>query len=189
MALGLLTFAFTGEYQRGAFPVLHRLASYGSSRVCRLAANAERTFALARLIVIHPVIPADDLVADARPLAGVGQLAEEHAGRIQEQGQDQAQVVREEAHNRADQLRDRIRKQVLGQKEMIRAQKEMVRAQIEIQRAELQRTRNEMRLSSLVQVRVRDFVGDRATVAAPEICAQSGIRTALDSMASLSDDK
>ena len=185
IALGLLTYAFTGEYQRGAFPVFHRLASYGNSRVCRLATNAERTFALARLIVGRPALRADDLVADARPLAIAGRLAEERAEMIQEQGQDQAQITREEAHNRADQLRDRIRKQILGQKERIRAQQEMVRAQIELQRAELQRSRKGMRLSNLVQVRVRD----RMMVATPEICAQSGIRTALDSMADLSDDK
>ena len=186
IALGLLAFAFTGEYQRGAFPVLHRLASYGNSRVGRLATNAERTLALARLIVGRTALPADNLVADARSLAGSGRLAEGRAEMIQEQGQDQAQATRVEAHNRADQLRDRIRRQVLGQREMIRAQKEIVRAQIELQRAELQRFRKEMRLSNRVQVRL---AGDRAMLVAPEICAQSGIRTALDSMADLSDDK
>lgn len=200
IALGLMAFAFTSEYQRGAFPVFHRAASSANSLFSGLANNAGRTFAMARLIVGRPALPASDLLADARPLSDARQLAEDGAAQAEVQAEtmrDQAEVqaeaqaetIRAQARAQADQLRDRIREQLRGQKEMIRAQQELMRAQIERQQAQLQRARIKIHFANHAQVRLRDLVGERTLVVDPGSCAQSGIRVALDSLADLSDNK
>jgi hypothetical protein len=200
IALCLMAFAFTSEYQRGSFPVFHRAASSASSLFCGLANNAGRTFAMARLIVGSPALPASDLLADARQLSDARQLAADGADQAEAQAEtmrdqagveagDQAETIREQAHAQADQLRDRIREQLRGQKEIIRAQQEMIRAQIKRQQAQLQRAQIKIHRANHALVGLRDLVGQQTFVSAPETCAQSGIRVALDSLADLSDNK
>jgi hypothetical protein len=185
IALGLMAFAFTSEYQRGAFPVFHRAASSANSLFSGLANNAGRTLAMARLIVGRPALPARDLLADASQLSDARQLASDEA----DQAEVQAETMREQARTQADPLRDRIREQLRGQEETVRAQQEMIRAQIERQQAQLQRARIKIHLANHAQIRLRDMVGERTLLVAPETCAQSGIRVALDSLADLSDNK
>lgn len=186
-ALGIFALAFTSEYQRGAFPVIHRAATSTGSTFCRLAANAERTFAMARLIVVRPTVSADDLLAsEARQLAETRQAAEDQAAMMREEAHDQARMARAEARDQADLLRDRIREQVRAQQEMIRAEVELQRAQIE--RSQLQRPRAAMRLNTRAQVRVRDFANERVIVGSSGACAQSGVRVAVASMTGLPDD-
>ncbi len=165
-ALALFAVALHSEYQRGAFPALHHAASRAGYTLCRAATKAERTVAMARLIVGRPAPATDALLAglDARQLADARRLAEDGAEMAREEGQERAEMIQE-------QVRDRVREQV-------RAQAEIVRAQMELQRAQIRKirvfSRSQMRISSAADMPVLSVM--------PGHCPQSAIRVEVPSI-------
>ena len=161
-ALALFAVALHSEYQRGAFPALHHAASRAGSTLCRLSTKAERTVAMARLMVGRPAASTDALLAglDARQLADAKRLAE-----------DGAEMAREEAQDRAEMLRDQVREQV-------RAEAEMVRGEMELQRFQIHKIRglrrSKMRISNAVDLPVISVT--------PSHCPQSVIRVNVPSI-------
>ena len=117
LALALAAFAFHTEYQRGAFPVLHRAAGRAGASLCKLATKAERTVAMATLIVAQPAIVSDDLpsaLAEAR-VAEAWQLTEDQREVIREQVRAQAEVIRAqmiEHRGQLEEMRSFARQQV-----------------------------------------------------------------------------
>jgi len=95
-ALALAAFALNGEYQHGAFPTLHRAADSAGATLCRMATNAERTVAMARLMAARPTIPDDELPTslEVRQFADVRQLSEDQKEMIRDQVRSQAEMIR-----------------------------------------------------------------------------------------------
>lgn len=106
LALALAAFAFHSEYQRGAFPALHRAANSAGVTLCRIATNAERTVAMARLMAARPTIPDDELPTslELRQFADVRQLSEEQKEMIRDQVRAQAEIIRAQVRQRRGQL-------------------------------------------------------------------------------------
>jgi hypothetical protein len=169
-ALALFAVAFHSEYQRGAFPSLHRVASHAGSTMCRLTTKVERTIAMARLIIERPGPSSGELLArlDASQLADATRLAEDGAETAREEAQDRAEMVR-------DQIREQVRGRVRGQ---VRAQAEIVRAQTEMQRAEIRR----IHVLSESQVRISNALDRSVISVTPHHCPQSAIRVEVPSI-------
>jgi hypothetical protein len=169
-ALALFAVALHSEYQRGAFPALHDAASRAGSTLCRLSTKAERTVAMARLIVGGPAPSTDALLAGlgARQLADARRLAEDGAEMAREEAQDRAEMLR-------DQVRDQVRERVRDQ---ARAQVEIVRAEMELQRAQIRKvhvlSRSQMRISNAVDMPMISVT--------PGHCPQSAIRVNMPSV-------
>ncbi len=161
-ALALFAVACHSEYQRGAFPALHRAANSAGATVCRLTTKAERTVAMARLIIGRPAPSTDELLADldARQLEDARRLAA-----------DGAETAREEAQDRAEMLRGQVREQVRARAEVVRTQTEMRRAQI-----------RKMRVLSQSRVRISNAVGLPVISVTPGRCPQSAIRVEVPSI-------
>jgi hypothetical protein len=142
LALALTAFAFHSEYQRGAFPVVHRAANSAGATLCRMATHAERTVAMARLMAARPTISDDELRAslELRQFADTRQLSE-----------DQKEMVWN---------------QVRAQQEVVRAQVREYRSQVREYRGQI---RNEMR-SLPTQVRLADSMKRRVLVVGPGNC-------------------
>jgi hypothetical protein len=165
-ALALFAVAFHSEYQRRAFPALHRAASHSGTTLCRLTTKAERTVAMARLIIGRPAPSAGELLAGL----DAGQLAD-----ARRTAKDQAETAREEAQDRDGMLRDQVRDRV---REQIRAQAEVVRAQTELQRAQIRK----IRVLAQSQIRISNAVDRPLISITPGHCAQSAIRVEVPSI-------
>jgi hypothetical protein len=132
--------------------------------------KAERTIAMARLIVGPPMPSTDKLLAglDARQLADARRLAE-----------DGAEMAREQAQDRAEMLRDRVREQVRDRvREQVRAQSEIVRAETEMQHSQMRA----LRVLSQSQVRMSNAVDLPVISVTPGRCPQSSIRVEAPSI-------
>ena len=116
IALGTLALGFTGEYQHGNFASLHRLADRGGSIACRIATQAQRTLAFARVLMSSDGAAARNLVAS---------IDEANSARIQDETQ------RDQARMQATLVRDQIRDQARARADVLRAQAEIRRAEIE----------------------------------------------------------
>ena len=164
--LALLAIALNSEYQRGAFPALHRVASRGGATVCRLTSEAERTLLMAKLMIGRPAPSAGELLAalDARQLADARRLAH-----------DAAEMAREEAQDRAEIMRNQVQSRVRDQ---IRAQADIVRAERELQRTQIRK----IRVLSQSQVRITNAVDRPVISITPSRCAQSAIRVEVPSI-------
>lgn len=160
LALALTAFAFHNEYQRGAFPALHRGAHGAGATLCRLASNVERTVATARLIVARPTITEDELATnlELRQFADARRLSE-----------DQKEMVRDE---------------VRAQAEVIRAQAREYRSQVSDYRGHI---RDEMR-SLPTQVRLVDSLNRRVLVVGPGTCKSRVEMPALPELPAADDE-
>lgn len=116
IALGTLALGFTGEYQHGNFASLHRLADRGGSIACRIATQAQRTLAFARVLMSSDGAAARNLVAS---------IDEANSARIQDETQ------RDQARMQATLVRGQIRDQARARADVLRAQAEIRRAEIE----------------------------------------------------------
>jgi len=176
VALALFAVALHSEYQRGAFPSLHRAANSTSATLCRLTTKAEQTVAMAKLIVGRPTRSTDNLLAglDARELMDAKRLAEDRAEIAREEAQDRAESVREEVR---EQVRDRIRDQV-------RAQAEIARAQTELERTQLRR----IGVLSQSHIHISTAVDRPMISITPNRCAQSAIRVEVPTVDLRMDD-
>ena len=165
-ALALFAVACHSEYQRGAFPALHRAANSAGATMCRLTTKAERTVAMARLIIGRPAPSTDELLAglDAGQLADARRLAEDGSEMAREEAQDRAEILR-------DQVRDRVREQVSARAQVVRAQAEMRRAQI-----------RKMGVLSQSQVLIRNAVDLPVISITPSRCPRFAIRLEVPSM-------
>jgi hypothetical protein len=112
MALAVFGLVLHSDYRRGEFPSLHRAAARASSELCRIAAHAERTFAVTRVLTARPALNADDVLDRAQ----IAELAE-----------DQAEFLREQTQDNVERLRNEMR----AQAGILRAQAQTRRVQIE----------------------------------------------------------
>ena len=120
IVLGVLALGLNSEYQNGRFVALHRIANRADSALCQISMRAEQTLAVAKLLMSHDGSPVDNLLASA----DTAEMARNRAAMLREQAQDEAELLR-------DKLRDQVRDQVRAQADMIRARAEMKRAEIE----------------------------------------------------------
>src|SRR5437660_3738493 len=63
IALGVFALALNGEYRHGSFVPLHRVSEFAASALCRMAAHAEQTLAVARVVRGRQEFPADNLLS------------------------------------------------------------------------------------------------------------------------------
>lgn len=126
IAVGALALGLNSEYQLGKLPAVRRVADRAGFALCQLAARAERTVAMARLVIGERAIPAADSFTSTEEMA-----------------QARAETLQDQARDRAEMVRDQVR----AHAEIVRAQAEMRRAQMEqirvsIPRLELSRAMN-----------------------------------------------
>ncbi|MFZ3342860.1 MAG: hypothetical protein WA609_03310 [Terriglobales bacterium] len=180
-ALALFALAIHSEYQRGAFPAFHRAANNASATLCHLTVKAERTVAMARLIIGRPAPSTDQLLAglDARQLADARRIAEDGAEMAREEAQDRAEMLRDEIR---EQVRDRVRDQVRD--ERVHARAEIVRAQTEMQRSQIR----ELRVLSQSRVLIGNGVDLPVISVMPSHCPHSAIRVDVPSIDLHMDD-
>ena len=154
IALGVLALGLNSEYRHGSFVPLHRVSEFAGSALCRMAARAEQTLAVARVLTSRERFPVDGLLA-----------ATDGA----EMAQAQEELLREQARDEAELLRDRLREEVQAQADVIRAQAETRRAEVE-----------QIRMRS--QFRIARTVDRRVTVICPKtgtrIAVNAGMRVA-----------
>ena len=154
IALGVLALGLNSEYQHGSFVPLHRVSEFAGSALCRMAARAEQTLAVARVLTSRERFPVDGLLA-----------ATDGA----EMARAQEELLRDQARDEAELLRDRLREEVQAQADVIRAQAETRRAEVE-----------QIRMRS--QFRIARTVDRRVTVICPKtgtrIAVNAGMRVA-----------
>ena len=150
IALGVLALGLNSEYRHGSFVPLHRVSEFAGSALCRMAARAEQTLAVARVLTSRERFPVDGLLA-----------ATDGA----EMAQAQEELLREQARDEAELLRDRLREEVQARADAIRAQAETQRAEVEQIRL---RMRSQFRLARMV---------DRRVVV---VCPKTGVRIAMN---------
>jgi hypothetical protein len=165
-ALALFALAVHSEYQRGAFPAFHRAADSAGASLYHLTMKAERTVAMARLIIGRSAPSTGQLLSglDSRQLADARRLAG-----------DGAEMAREEAQVRAEMLREQVRDSL---REQVHARAEIVRAQTEMQRSRMRG------LGVLSQSRVLVSNGAELPVISvmPSHCPHSAIRVEVPSI-------
>jgi hypothetical protein len=153
IALGVLALGLNSEYQHGRFVAVHRVAEHAGSALCRMAARAEQTLAVAKVLVRSERFPADGLVAATTDGA--------------EMARAQGELLRDQARDEAELLRDGVL-----------ARADVIRARAEVQRAQVERIRLRMRS----QFRLARTVNRRVTVVCPKtgvrIAANAGMRLA-----------
>jgi hypothetical protein len=152
IALGVFALALNSEYQHGSFVALHRVAEHAGSALCRMAARAELTLAVARVLTRSERFPVDGLLA----ATGGAEMA-----------RAQGELLRDQARDEAELLRDGVQ-----------AQADVIRAQGETQRAEVEQIRLRMRS----QFRIARTVDPRVMVVCPKtgvrIAVNAGMRLA-----------
>jgi hypothetical protein len=152
IALGVVALGLNSEYRHGSFVPLHRVAEHAGSALCRMAARAEQTVAVARVLVRGEGSWMDDLPA----VPGGAEMA-----RAQEE------LSRDQAWDKAEFLRDGLQ-----------AQGDVIREQAEMQRAEVEQIRVRMRS----QIRLARTVDRRVVVVCPKtgvrIAVNAGMRLA-----------
>ena len=150
IALGVFALALNSEYQHGRFVALHQAAEHAGLALCRMATRAEQTVAVARVFTSREGSRMDDLPA----ATGGAEMA-----------RAQVELLRAQAWDEAELLRDRIREEV-------QAQADVIRAQAEVQRAEIDQARIRMRS----QFRLARTVDRRVVV----VCPKTGVRIAVN---------
>ena len=150
IALGVLALGLNSEYQHGRLVRLHRVSEYAGSAFCRMAARAEQTLAVARVLASREPFPVDSLVA----ATGGAEMT-----------RAQGELLRDQARDEAELLRDRLREEVQAHADAIRAQAEVQRAKVEHIRL---RMRSQFRLARTVDRRVM------------VVCPKTGVRMAVN---------
>jgi hypothetical protein len=155
IAVGVLALGLNSEYRHGSFVPLHRVAERAGSALCRMAARAEQTVAVARVFTRGEGSWMDDLPA----ATGGAEMARAQGELLRDQARDEAELLREG----------------------VQAQADVIRAQAEVQRAEVEQTRIRMRS----QFRLARAVDRRVVVVCPKtgvrIAVNAGMRLAEDS--------
>jgi hypothetical protein len=149
IALGVLVLGLNSEYRHGSFVGLHRVAEHAGSALCKITARAERTLAVARVVVRDEGFQVDDLPA-----------ATDEA----EMARAQSELLRDQARDEAELLRDGFL-----------AQADVIRAQAESQRAEIEQIRLRMRS----QFRLARTVNRRVTVVCPKTGARIAVNAGM----------
>jgi hypothetical protein len=157
IALGVLALGLNSEYQHGRFVALHQVASRAGSVLCQISMRAERTLAVARILMSREGLPVDNLLASADR----AEMVRAQAEMLREQARDEAELFRD--------TRERVRDEV-------RAQADVMRVRAEIQRAEIERFRG--RIGS--QVRLARLADRRVAVDCPN--TRSRIAVQVDPM-------
>jgi hypothetical protein len=158
IALGAVALGLNTEYRQGSFVALHRVAERADSMLCLVATRAERTLAVARVLVDVDKVPANGFLASADGSERAWEQAELASDQVQEQ-------VRRDVRDQVEELRDKVRDEVRAQGELVRAQNEMRRADM---RQILVRSRSQIRLAR--------------SVSQPEIivCPKTGVRVVVN---------
>lgn len=143
IALGVLVLGLSSEYRHGNFVALHRVAERTGFLLCRIATRAEQTLAVARVLTSRGGFPVDSALVSASRV---------------EMARAQAELLRGQAWDEAELLRDEIRG------DEIRAQAEMRRTEVEQIRF---RARSEFRLARAANHRVM------------VVCPKTGTRIAV----------
>ncbi|MGA7560358.1 MAG: hypothetical protein WCF61_15055 [Terriglobales bacterium] len=171
--LGVLALGLNSEYQHGNFAPLRRVAERADSAFCWVAARAKQTLDAAAILTNRGRFAANDLLA----------FKEET-----ENAQAQIELLREQAPNEAELLRERAQGQVREKVKVnarenvrgaMRAQADVMRAQAEIQRAEVEQIRSRAR-SEFKLIRTADR---RALV----VCPKAGTRISVHAGARSAD--
>lgn len=104
IALGVLAFGLTSEYQKGNFPAIHRVVGVAENSLCRLATRAEQSLAVARILTgrQHQEFRVDDEFI-ARQQAQVERVMADHQADI-----DRAMDLRQADLDRVQQKLDRM---------------------------------------------------------------------------------
>jgi len=122
VALGALVLGVSHEYRDGKFPAAHRMVASAETTLCPVVARAERSLAMAKLILNPPAAATTEDVA-----LSAANFNQDQAELIRDQAREQAEMVREQARIQAEV----VRQQIQARTEMIRAQADMQRARFD----------------------------------------------------------
>ncbi len=155
IALGVFALALNSEYRHGSFVPLHRVSEFAASALCRMAAHAEQTLAVARVVRGRQEFPADNLLS---------------ANSRAEMARAQGELLRDQVWDKAEFLRDEVR-----------AQADVIRAEAQTQRAEIE----QIHFANAVSVQAGAHGESRVTVICPKtgvrIAVNAGLGLADDS--------
>jgi F0F1-type ATP synthase membrane subunit b/b' len=169
LALVIAGLAFHSEYQRGAFPALHRAADSAAVTLCRTVSDAERTVAMAKLVITKPELRSSDLLA-ASQLADARRMAAE-----------QAEMARAEARMQTEMIRERVQEQM-------RAQAEMMREQIQMEQTQLAGLSTPTQGRGYARIGLSDAMNHRMVVVLPGKRLHSEVRVSVPDLTDLPDD-
>jgi hypothetical protein len=144
IAVGALALGLNSEHRHRNFTELHRIADRAGSALCQIAARAENTLAVAKLLASPDAGLPDTLVATADEGRMAGTRAEMH--REQSRSREETELYR-------DEVRDRARDEIRAQAGVIRGRAEMRRAEMEIQ----YRTRSQFKFADAINREVSVF--------------------------------
>jgi hypothetical protein len=127
IALGAFALALNSEYRDGGLPLAHRVADRATAIYCKVAARAEQTVEMARLVINGSgrELPTDEFVA--RQQAEMDRAMAQHEAEI-----NRALALRQADLNRAMGLR---------QAELARMQENLGRVQVVMDRVQVQKLR------------------------------------------------
>lgn len=121
IALAIMAAALHSEYQRGAFPVLHRAVYRAEASFCPLVSRAERAYAMARMLALAPAAdPVPSPFAEGPGIPATIVLSRSDLRELRNLARLQAQMARE-----------RVLEQVRAQAELYRSQASLTRQQVD----------------------------------------------------------
>jgi hypothetical protein len=166
LALGVLAFGLTSEYQKGNFPAIHRVLGIAGGSLCRLVTRGEQTLAVAGVLTGRQ--PQEFDVDDqflARQQAEVERVMAEHQAEIERAlAEHQTDLDRSTAGRRAD---------------LACLRQHLDRMHIVLGRAQFQRARALERM----RVRLSDAANRRMIV----VCPRTGARITVQGGPDLSE--
>lgn len=151
IAVGALALGMSSEYQQGRFLTLHRVAERAGLTLCRISTHAEQALVAARVLPPRDGSAVDNLMASTDAAEMV---------------RDQSELLREQALEKIELLRDRVQD---GVRDDVGAGiREQIRAHAEMRRAEIDQTRSQVRLAHMVNQRLM------------VVCPKTGARIAVN---------
>jgi hypothetical protein len=121
IALGILTLGLNGEYQKGRLPLAHSVVNRAEAVVCTVAAKAEQTWVLAKVLTGQREFRVDDALVASKRSELDGVMAEHQAELDRAMAQRQADLDRiQEKLDRLHMVIDRAQVEKLRKLELVR---------------------------------------------------------------------
>ncbi|MGB6384182.1 MAG: hypothetical protein WBD25_17100 [Terriglobales bacterium] len=173
IAVGVLALGLSSEYQHGRLVTLHRIAERADLVLCRISTHAEQALADARLLTTQD----GSTIANLMASADAAEMAWDKSELVREQAREKIELLRDRVQ---DVVRNRVRDDDVGEgiREQIRAQADVIRAQAEMRRAEI----DQIRLQTRSQVRLAHMANRRVMVVCPKTGARIVVNAGLHSV-------
>jgi len=158
IALGAFTLALNSEYRQGGLPLAHRVADRAQAVYCKVAARAEQTVEMARLVIggSDRQLPADEFMAQQQ--ADLDRAIARHQAEL-----DRALALRQAELNRELAFR---------QADLARMQQNLGRVQVVMDRVQVKK----LRQLGNFRFDFNDGSGHKSIV----VCPKTGAKISVD---------